>query len=71
MAPEQIIAAAMQRPGQSQEEVRRQLMHEHLLLTNTEIDRLLGALREDGSTDPVDAEIPAYVSRRRRLTPQS
>ena len=50
MAPEEIIAAAMQRPGQSQEKLRRQLMHEHPLLTNAEIERLLSGLRDDRST---------------------
>jgi hypothetical protein len=56
MAPEQIIAAAMQHPGQSQEEVRRELMHGHPLLANAEIDRLLGALRKNISTNSVHAE---------------
>jgi hypothetical protein len=62
MAPETIIAAAMQRPGQGQEEVRRQLMYEHPLLTNAEIDRLLDTLGEDRSADPVDAETPGRAS---------
>jgi hypothetical protein len=56
MEPQQIVVAAMQRPGQRQEDVRRQLMHHHPLLTVGEIDRLLAGFSEHGSAHPIDAE---------------